>query len=98
MYFQNQSGGGQATTATSTMPGAPQAAAGSYQQQPYGAYQAPSGAFCMFFRLIWLLIMQICVGYYGGQAPQPGAPPVPQGQYGFPSYGYGGQPSGGQEN
>lgn len=43
-------------------------------------------------------IFFVNAGYYSGQAPQPGAPPVPQGQYGFPGYSYGTQPSGTQEN
>lgn len=39
-------------------------------------------------------------GYYGTQTPGPAPQGVPpQGQYGFPNYGYGGgAPSGGQEN
>lgn len=106
--MQNQSGGGQttATSAGSTMSTAPQAAAGNYAQQSYGAYQAPSGGLLLLFFSfnIWSFnfnnFFGLCLftGYYGGQGPQSGAPPVPQGQYGFPNYGYSGQGSGGQEN
>lgn len=92
-----------------------QAPAGSYQQ-PYGAYQPPTGAFHSFifnfdhnhhyylrnFFMLYLLIFHLCAGYYGGQpqAPVPGG--VPQGGYGFPAYGYGGQqgsaPTSSQDN
>ncbi|XP_072390399.1 far upstream element-binding protein 1 isoform X3 [Diabrotica undecimpunctata] len=64
--------------ATGQTPAAPGTQPGGYSQAqaPYGGYQPQAAA----------------GGYYGGQpqtAPVPGG--VPQGGYGFPSYGYGGQ-------
>ncbi|CAG9837320.1 unnamed protein product [Diabrotica balteata] len=64
--------------ATGQAPAAPGTQPGGYSQAqaPYGGYQPQAAA----------------GGYYGGQpqtAPVPGG--VPQGGYGFPSYGYGGQ-------
>lgn len=48
-----------------------------------------------------ILIFNKCIlAYYSGQAPGGGPPGVPQGQYGFPGYGYpGAQPpaAGGQD-
>lgn len=44
--FQVQPGG--QVSAGQAMQGTPQAPAGTYPQQPYGAYQAPGGALILF--------------------------------------------------
>lgn len=42
--LQGQPGSQPVGAAAPGIPGAPQAPAGTYQQQPYGAYQPPGGA------------------------------------------------------
>lgn len=85
---------------TTPMPGAPAQTGTPGAYQPYAAYQAPGGKYSnsnIYTNYQWL---KETTGYYGAQAPASAPQNVPpQGQYGFPNYGYGGgAPSSGPEN